>query len=321
MKIAENVEIIARKDGSLITIIDGVSTAETDPERIVECTQIYNGCRDLEEDKRADWLKQQIADGNFTHLFGDTTTATTDADKPEPTPTEYLRSALQRLMDFFKEFEFEPNFRFVNTLAWMLTKKKKSCATDYIASYFELIDSPYKNEVSAKIKSKEFKAILADMSKVAPTKTVNERFKLYYGSQGTGKTTIGQTESDGRCVVCNASMLPADLMEDFVFDSGKPTFKPSSLWDCMENGKAIVLDEINLLPFDSLRFLQGILDGKKEFNYKGHVVHINEGFMVIGTMNLSVNGMVYGLPEPLVDRCMEMKKFSLDAKALMGAIA
>ena len=320
MKITANVEIIARKDGSLITIINGVSTAETDPERIVECTQIYQACRDMEENKREAWLNENVADGKFPHLFGDAPSVA-ETEKVEPTPTEYLQSALQRLMDFFKEFEFEPNFRFVNTLAWMLTKKKKSCATDYIASYFELIDSPYKNEVSAKIKSKEFKAILADMSKVAPTKTVNERFKLYYGSQGTGKTTIGQTESDGRCIVCNASMLPADLMEDFVFDEGKPSFKPSSLWECMENGKAIVLDEINLLPFDSLRFLQGILDGKKEFNYKGKTVHINSGFMVIGTMNLSVNGMVYGLPEPLVDRCMEMKKFSLDAKALMGAIA
>mgnify|MGYP004647730215 FL=1 len=320
MKISANVEIIARKDGSLITIINGVSTAETDSERIVECTQIYQACRDMEEDKREAWLNENIADGKFPHLFGDASSVG-ETEKVEPTPTEYLQSALQRLMDFFKEFEFEPNFRFVNTLAWMLTKKKKSCATDYIASYFELIDSPYKNEVSAKIKSKEFKAILADMSKVAPTKTVNERFKLYYGSQGTGKTTIGQTESDGRCIVCNASMLPADLMEDFVFDSGKPSFTPSMLWNCMEDGKAIVLDEINLLPFDSLRFLQGVLDGKKEFNYKGKTVHINSGFMVIGTMNLSVNGMVYGLPEPLVDRCMEMKKFSLDAKALMGAIA
>ena len=319
MKISANVEIIARKDGSLITIINGASTAETDPDRIVECTQIYQACRDMEEDKREAWLNEQIADGKFPYLFGDAPSVA-ETEKVEPTPTEYLQSALQRLMDFFKEFEFEPNFRFVNTLAWMLTKKKKSCATDYIASYFELIDSPYKNEVSAKIKSKEFKAILADMSKVAPTKTVNERFKLYYGSQGTGKTTIGQTESDGRCIVCNASMLPADLMEDFIFDEGKPSFKPSSLWDCMENGKAIVLDEINLLPFDSLRFLQGILDGKKEFNYKGHVVHINEGFMVIGTLNLSVNGMVYGLPEPLVDRCAEMKKFTLSAEQLMNAI-
>ena len=319
MKITANVEIIGKKDGSIISIINGVSKAEVDPSRIADCAEIYNACRTIDEDKREAWLNEQIADGKYGSLFGSATCAS-EAGEVEPTPIEYLQSALQRLMDFFKEFEFEPNFRFVNTLSIMLARKK-SCATDYIASYFELIDSPYKNEIKAKITSKEFKAILSDMAKVAPTKTVNQRFKLYYGSQGTGKTTIAQKESDGRCVVCNASMLPADLMEDFVFDSGSPTFNPSMLWKCMEEGKAIVLDEINLLPFDSLRFLQGILDGKKEFNYKGKVVHINDGFMVIGTMNLSVNGMIYGLPEPLVDRCMEMKKFSLDAKTLMGAIA
>ena len=115
-------------------------------------------------------------------------------------------------------------------------------------------------------------------------------------------------------------MLPADLMEDFVFVDGKATFKPSMLWRCMEEGKPITLDEINLLPFDSLRFLQGVLDGKTEFQYKGNTVHINDGFMVIGTMNLSVNGMVYGLPEPLVDRCADMQKFKLTADQLMSAI-
>jgi MoxR-like ATPase len=115
-------------------------------------------------------------------------------------------------------------------------------------------------------------------------------------------------------------MLPADLMEDFVFVDGKATFKPSMLWRCMEEGKPITMDEINLLPFDSLRFLQGILDGKTEFQYKGNTVHIKDGFAVIGTMNLSVNGMVYGLPEPLVDRCSYMEKFKLTAEQLMGAI-
>ena len=319
MKIAKNVEIIKRKGGSMISIINGESKAEIDPARITALNEIYDGARALDESKREAWLNEQIASGKWSEVFGEGATSADNFNSPAPSATEKVQSALQRLMDFFKEFEFEPNFRFTNTLARMLTVNAQK-AQDYIASYFELIDSPYKNEVRAKITSKEFKLILDDMSALPPTKVVNERFKLYYGSQGTGKTTIGQTESDGRCVVCNASMLPADLMEDFVFDGGKPTFKPSSLWDCMENGKAIVLDEINLLPFDSLRFLQGILDGKKEFNYKGHVVHINEGFMVIGTMNLSVNGMVYGLPEPLVDRCAEMKKFALSADQLMNAV-
>jgi MoxR-like ATPase len=114
-------------------------------------------------------------------------------------------------------------------------------------------------------------------------------------------------------------MLPSDLMEDFTFDDGKAAFHPSALARCMEEGKSIVMDEINLLPFDSLRFLQGIFDGKTEFQYKGHTVHIKEGFKVIGTMNLTVNGVAFGLPEPLVDRCEMIKEFVLNPEMLMGA--
>ena len=170
------------------------------------------------------------------------------------------------------------------------------------------------------MKSAEFKQILKSVGSTTPTHSVNNRFKIYYGSAGTGKTTQAQKETDMRCVVCNNSMLPSDLMEDFVFIDGKATFKPSMLWRCMEEGKPITFDEINLLPFDSLRFLQGVLDGKTEFQYKGNTVHINDGFMIIGTMNLSVNGMVYGLPEPLVDRCADMQKFKLTADQLLSAI-
>ena len=41
---------------------------------------------------------------------------------------------------------------------------------------------------------------------------------------------------------------------------------------------------------------------------------------IIGTMNLSINGMTYGLPEPLVDRCEEMKQFKLTVDDLLNAI-
>jgi hypothetical protein len=234
-------------------------------------------------------------------------------------PDTLLKQGLKDLIKFFTEFQFEPNFRFVNSLALALLKSKTE-ALNYIIHYFELTDSPYTKEITQKTKSPEFKEIINKLSGVAPTKTINERFKLYYGSQGTGKTTIAMNETDGRCMVCNSSMLPADLMEDFVFVDGKATFQPSALWRSMVEGKPIVLDEINLLPFDSLRFLQTILDGKKEFLYKGHRVEIANGFCVIGTMNLTVNGMTYGLPEPLVDRCKEMKKFSLTADNLLSAI-
>ena len=239
----------------------------------------------------------------------------------EPSNEEKVLNGLQQLLNFFTEFSFEPNFRFVNTISRLMSQKGgRASVKEFIANYFSLTDDAHYKEIAEKVKSREFDNILTLISAVAPTKQVNTRFKVYYGSAGTGKTTKAQAECENRCVVCNNSMLPADLMEDFCFVDGKPSFKPSILWDCMTNGKPIVLDEINLLPFDSLRFLQGVLDGKKEFSYKGREVKIADGFCIIGTMNLVVNGATFNLPEPLVDRCMDIRKFTLSASQLLNAI-
>lgn len=230
-----------------------------------------------------------------------------------------LEDTLQKLINFFTEFEFEPNFRFVNTFAYMCNDGIKN-AKDYVTRYFELTDSPYTVSLIEKMKSEEFKLIVDDLKEAVPTHKVNNRFKLYYGSQGTGKTTDAMKETDKNCMVCHSAMLPSDLMEDFKFEDGKATFVPSALQIAMVEGKEIVLDEINLLPFESLRFLQSILDGKSEFTYKGTLIKIKDGFKIIGTMNLTVNGSVYSLPAPLVDRCEEIRKYNLTAKNLVGAI-
>ena len=310
MYINNVVDITAKADGHFITIINGIRVVETDPDRITQAKALYLACKGVPTANRPAVLADMQEKGLLNALLSENVIVD---------PTELARTALGRLIDFFTEFDFEPNFRFVNTLSRCLVSSPSS-ATQYITNYFELTDNPASCDVAEKMKSAEFKEILRHLSGIAPTHSVNNRFKIYYGSAGTGKTTQAQRETDMRCVVCNNSMLPADLMEDFVFVDGKATFKPSMLWRCMEEGKPITLDEINLLPFDSLRFLQGVLDGKTEFQYKGNTVHINDGFMVIGTMNLSVNGMVYGLPEPLVDRCADMQKFKLTADQLMSAI-
>ena len=233
--------------------------------------------------------------------------------------TVKLEDTLAKLIDFFTEFEFEPNFRFVNTFAYMCNDSIKS-ARDYVTRYFELTDSPYTASLIEKMKSEEFKLIVEDLKAIVPSHKVNNRFKLYYGSQGTGKTTEAMKETGKNCMVCHSAMLPSDLMEDFKFEDGKATFVPSALQIAITEGKQIVLDEINLLPFESLRFLQSILDGKSEFTYKGVLIKIADGFKIIGTMNLSVNGSVYALPAPLVDRCEEIRKYNLTAKNLVGAI-
>ena len=288
---------------------------------------VYHVIRPLGQSERPDALKNfkgSTTDETLQKVFGiiynENTGTDENAESAPIDPKVILNETLNKIINFFKEFEFEPNYRFMNTLSYKARETQKN-ALDYINNYFALVDNSYKSEISSKCNSKEFKEILKNLKTYAnPTSHINQRFAVYYGSAGTGKTTLAMQESDNRCVVCNASMLPSDLMEDFVFNGGQPTFQKSALWNCMEQGLPIVLDEINLLPFDSLRFLQGILDGKHEFNYKGHKVTIADGFKVIGTMNLSIGGMVYGLPEPLVDRCADMQKFSLSAEQLMSAI-
>ena len=298
------------------------STLSTSDKNYPTARQMYNDvlrCGDrgqfyttYYEDFKAVW---NIDDNTIT--FSKSEVETTE-EPPKVDEKEVVTKALGKMIDFFKEFAFAPNFRFINSVGIALTKSKIA-ATSYITNYFKLIDSPYAKEVTSKMNSAEFKGILNDLALIPPTHSINSRCKLYYGEAGTGKTTYAQKETP-LCIPCNNSMLPADLMEDFTFINGQPSFKPSKLWECMEQGKAIVLDEINLLPFDSLRFLQGILDGKSEIIYKGNVITIAEGFQVIGTMNLVVNGTVFNLPEPLVDRCSEIREFTLSAKQLLSAL-
>lgn len=223
-----------------------------------------------------------------------------------------------RLIKFFGDFDFKPNYRFINTLQ-IQNKKSSEEAINYVCHYFELTGNQHFESIKEKIKSYEFKQILNDMTLLNTSTIVNKRFELLYGPQGTGKTTKAM-EISKVVIPCHSGMLPADLLEDFKFDDGKAGFNPSSLWKAMEEGTAIVLDEINLLPFESLRFLQTILDNKEEITYKGQTISIRDGFKIIGTMNLYVNGDIFTLPEPLVDRCKNITSLELTAHDLVGAL-
>lgn len=314
MRVNESVELIKKVNGEFLIKVD---------KEIRPLSEFG-----LDDRETADELYGNLAGKSFdekTRIFGEFMDKLNNAEEGEkvevpPIPVDIqIREGLENMIKFFSEFSFSPSYRFINTIGRILKAETPDFCRDYIVNYFRLTDSPYAGEVEHKMKSPEFQDILLKLCLSEPTKQVNSRFKIYYGAQGTGKTTMAMNETDNLCIVCNSSMLPSDLMEDFTFSDGKATFNPSALCKCMEEGKPIVLDEINLLPFDSLRFLQGIFDGKTEFQYKGQTVHIKEGFKVIGTMNLVVNGVSFGLPEPLVDRCEDIKEFTLTAEMLMNA--
>ena len=216
---------------------------------------------------------------------------------------------ISKLKDFFIEFDFSgsTSIRFYNTLCRMSMEGR---VRKYILDYFKLIDNPYVEEVKAKMNSKEFANLLLELYSVETDIKINKRFKIYYGAQGGGKTTTAIKENpDAEIMICNSSFEPSDLFEAFDFKDGNPIYRKTALFNAMINGKKIILDEINLLPRDSLRALQGLLDSKECFSYKGEEIHIKEGFEIIGTMNLEVNGQVEDLPAPLVDRAYDIEEF------------
>ena len=260
---------------------------------------------------------------------------------------------IKKLRAFLKEFDFsgESSLRFVNTLIF---KAKKKEAREYLINYFKLIDSPCANAVEEKTKSIEFRTIVKELAQLDPKTQINTRFELYFGNQGTGKTTkASMTYPNAKIMTCNGSFEPSDLLETFDFDDGKkqldklgidfdkeleseaiafddkvllfellmkaggkPKYKPSPLLLAMLNGEEVILDEINLLTRDCLRALQAYLDNKSEFVFKDRTIKIKEGFKVIGTMNLEVNGQIEALPAPLVDRAFEIKEFELSDELL-----
>ena len=318
MKIDTGIELVKSKDtGNIVLAIKGANCLLKDKFHCTagEAEYIYKAIRRTNEENRLKVYKSYV---EFFEKRNGEEKEQEQEQKEEASIAmdDQLKRGLNNMINFFKEFNFAPSFRFVNTLA----RKGIEEAKQYVLNYFYLMDSPYAEEVSHKIDSPEFNGILGDFFVKEVTQAINKRFKVYYGAQGTGKTTQALEETANRCIVCNASMMPADLMEDFTFDDGKAVFHPSALAKAMEMGEPITLDEINLLPFDSLRFLQGIFDGKSEFLYKGNTIHIADGFKVIGTMNLAINGAVYGLPAPLVDRCEDIESFELTADSLMNAI-
>ena len=234
-----------------------------------------------------------------------------------------------KVMQFFQDVpDFQVGARFLNTLMLAAQNGGRQAEFDFINGYFKLqgqIDSA--ESLIAKMggngaDSPEWDTIEAGLCASPMKKQINERLKIYFGAKGTGKTVTAMSELQDKSdvIVCNAAMDANDLMFDFDFKDGKPLFKPSKMFLAAEQGKPFLLDEINLLNDDVLRFLQGITDTKEEFSIKGYTVHVKPGFMVIGTMNLMLSGRVYPLPEPLVDRAFELKEFKLDANDLANLI-
>ena len=187
MKIDTGIELVKSKDtGDIMLTIKGATCLLMDELHCTACEAeaVYKAIRRTVEVNRLKVYK------SYVEYFEKRTDEGKEQEQEQKEEVsiavdDQLKRGLNNMINFFKEFNFAPSFRFVNTLA----RKGIEEAKQYVLNYFYLMDSPYAEEVSHKIDSPEFNGILGDFFVREVTQAINKRFKVYYGAQGTGKTT------------------------------------------------------------------------------------------------------------------------------------
>jgi hypothetical protein len=228
--------------------------------------------------------------------------------------TPQAKDAVGKLTKFLSEFSYFRNgvsMRLVNTFARAEDRKAA------LRSYCEVSQMEDLPELCEKMESPEFGEVCKAFAPFDEAKPLNNRFSVFYGAPGGGKTyaaiKAGEAINGGRVEVvpCSPSMDAADMLYAYRLDykTGKRGYVPTALLTAMTAGRAVVLDEVNLLPMEARMFLQNILDNKGEVSVMGVNIPIADGFFVIGTMNLETGLGSTPLPLPLVDRAAVIHEF------------
>lgn len=310
--------------------------------------EAVKAAKDAAKDTARDFMQKTLAE----FLRDGTTPSADGAEEKKPRPkakgdgvdaaekatswsakaTAQAKDAVEKLNKFLSEFSYfraGVSMRLVNTFARAGDRKAALLAYCEVSQMEDLPD------LVEKMKSPEFgavctafdEAIAASPGKSKP-KPLNRRFAVFYGSPGGGKTyaaiKAGESINGGDCdvVPCSPSMDAADMLYAYRLDyrTGKRGYVPTALLDAMVNGRAVVLDEINLLPMEARMFLQNVLDNKGKVNVMGVEIPISDGFFVLGTMNLETGLGSTPLPLPLVDRAAVVREFkTTTSQAAVGA--
>lgn len=239
--------------------------------------------------------------------------------------TKPAMEAVDKLNKFLSEFSYfrtGVSMRLVNTFARAADKKAALTAYCEVSAMEDLSD------LVEKMKSPEFAEVVKAFGALKTPASLNKRFAVFYGAPGGGKTyaavKAGEAINGGACdvVPCSAGMDAADMLYAYRLDyrTGKRGYVPTALLMAMTAGRAVVLDEVNLLPMEARMFLQNILDNKSKVHIMGVEIPITDGFFVIGTMNIETGLGSTPLPLPLVDRAAVVREFrTTTAQAAVGA--
>ena len=244
-----------------------------------------------------------------------------DKEKEKEELMEQMTSTYKDFLKFFSETSFKPSIRMIDTLSRLNLKSGQN----YIKWFMELINHPDREVIVPKLKSDEWKNIHSQMldiyKKVGESiDPINSRLEIVYGPNGTGKTydvikEYQEKYPDIGVMACSSSMSSAeDLLQVFDFEKdGKPVFKDSPLTEAIKKDQPVILEEARLMQQSAMAFLQSLLDCKDYVDTCRGRLYIGPNFKVIMTMNLEVNGVVYELPEPIVDRAQVINKKEMDA--------
>ena len=244
-----------------------------------------------------------------------------DKEKEKEELMSQMTSTYKDFLKFFSETSFKPSIRMIDTLSRLNLKSGQN----YIGWFMELINHPDREVIVPKLKSDEWKNIHSQMldiyKKVGKSiDPINTRLEIVYGPNGTGKTydvikEYQEKYPDIGVMACSSSMSSAeDLLQVFDFDEGgKPVFKDSPLTEAIKKDQPVILEEARLMQQSAMAFLQSLLDCKDYVDTCRGRLYIGPNFKVIMTMNLEVNGVVYELPEPIVDRAQVINKKEMNA--------
>lgn len=227
---------------------------------------------------------------------------TENVTKTENQIKREVMEGIEELQNTMLQFDTAVTPRMVSTML------HHSNPESYLYGYLKLTGREC-DDFMKKTQSQEWRRMMNKLKSANP-KRINKRLAIYFGPPSGGKTTAALREA-GKKIGMHKDMTAKELMFDFTFKDGEAQFSKSVFAQAMENGEPIVCDEINLASNTLLQFMQSVLDNSKSIFMDGQELVIKEGFKVIGTMNDVVSGVDRILPEPIIDRALDIRYFEL----------
>lgn len=186
------------------------------------------------------------------------------------------------------------NNRLCNNALHVKTKKELE---NVFLSYIKLLGAPasIQENFKAQFKNREFNTIYEDLQKLQAwtkeenfnLKYINERFLIYAGGAGTGKTYKATHENPkADVIIATADFSPSELLTKI--NPVKMCYELTALGKAMQEGKIIIIDEFNDYNRATINALKTILDSSVVRVHDSNSnldIDIKEGFKIIATMN------------------------------------